>query len=100
MFPTRKYYFYAQEPDNLRAGLAAAKGHNVSTDRVIEESALIFIRLYGCQLEDAETVGMALTLGKTLAINWLPVTDSAKSTIIARRALNTMIISGGYSNFK
>jgi hypothetical protein len=30
------------------------------------------------------------TVGKTLAINWLPVTDSAKSTIIALRDLFTI----------
>ena len=30
-----------------------------------------------------------LTFGSTLAISWLPVTESARSTIIARRALSS-----------
>lgn len=34
-----------EEPDDLRASLAATKCDDVPTDRVIEQGALVFIRL-------------------------------------------------------
>ena len=34
-----------QEPDNLRAGLAAAEGDDVTADAVIQHSALVLVGL-------------------------------------------------------
>lgn len=34
-----------QKPDNFRARFAAAEGHYVPANRVVQESALVFIRL-------------------------------------------------------
>ena len=34
-----------QEPDNLRAGLAAAEGNDVTADAVIQHSALVLVGL-------------------------------------------------------
>lgn len=78
-----------QQPDNLRTGLAAAKRDDVATDRIIEQGALILVGLErSCQpTPELNTRRHNHTLGRTLAISWLPVTESARSTIIARRPL-------------
>ena len=60
----------------------------------IKEAPLIFIGLL--KLLDAQALPKSkrgLTAGKTLAMSWLPVTESAKSTIMARRALNRSEVS-------
>lgn len=61
----------------------------MSPDAFIEKSPLLFIGLYQDYNSVCELTGEIswLTVGKTLAISWLPVTDSAKSTTMARRAL-------------
>ena len=58
-------------------------------DAFIEKSSLLLIGLYWCYTSVGELKGknIWLTVGKTLAISWLPVTDRAKSTTMARRAL-------------
>lgn len=57
-----------------------------------QSSPLIFIRLYVCQ-HTFTTRHYCLTLGSTVEINWLPVLESARSTIMALRPLNKRISS-------
>ena len=60
----------------------------MSTNRLIQQCALILINLDRVRYEDHDYVErVKQTLGRTDAISWLPVTDNAKSTIMALRPL-------------
>ena len=58
------------------------------TDRIIQQCTLILVNLNRGRRQDPEyEERIKQTLGRTDAISWLPVTDNAKSTIIALRPL-------------
>jgi hypothetical protein len=58
------------------------------TDRLIQQCALILVNLREFNIRILGYVGwIKQTFGRTDAISWLPVTDNAKSTIIALRPL-------------
>ena len=78
-----------QEPDNLGASLAASKSNDMAPDAFVQKGTLFLVRLKVEWVRESRNLKrrMALTAGRTLAMSWLPVTDRAKSTIIALRAL-------------
>ena len=58
------------------------------TDRIIQQCTLVLVNLNRGRRQDPEYEERTKqTLGRTDAISWLPVTDNAKSTIIALRPL-------------
>ena len=60
----------------------------MATDTIIEQSALILVSLPSDVSQPVNVKTSTLhTPGRTLAINWLPVTDSAMSTIMGLRPL-------------
>jgi len=77
-----------QKPNNLRASLAATKSNDVTANAVVQKSTLLLVGLGKPALVSRNNVrAITLTEGSTLAINWLPVTDKARSTIMALLAL-------------
>ena len=78
---------HLQQPDDFGTRLASAKGDNVSTNGIVQEGALVLVGLFIVSTKWEMRHQRQLTFGRTVAISWLPVTDKARSTIIALRAL-------------
>ena len=58
----------------------------MTPDTFVKQRTLVLVSLQSRQQRDPDCERKP-TVGKTLAMSWLPVTERAKSTIIARRAL-------------
>lgn len=58
------------------------------TDRLVQECALVLVNLRKLELHQVHVCKEGpRTFGRIEAISWLPVTDKAKSTIMALRPL-------------
>jgi hypothetical protein len=62
----------------------------MTSDTFVKQRTLVLVSLKAISKGFMNANGK-LTVGKTLAMSWLPVTERARSTIIARRAL---VLSG------